>query len=315
MSFHKLSILAETAIAVRHEPPAHGIHVLVSLSDGHDVFSLSILLDLLAAANRITGSPHFAYEVVAEDRVALAMQRLEAVLPADRLLLLVADAEDRGAFPEALVSGLDRLWRKGGMVGGWGSGCLALAAAGLLARRRFALAAEYRTRLRPTELSFCEDDRVLTSVGKTIVSDMALHLIESCCGRSVMIGAMDYCLIRRAPSDGHPRLCLPAAPLRADPRIALVDRWIDRNIAKQFKTRDLAAEAGVSIRQLERLFLRHTGGTLTDHLDHKRMSFALKLMRETDLGVDEIARSTGHKCYTTFRRKFQRKFGIAPMQS
>lgn len=322
MSVHRLSILPGPVIAPRQTAAAPGLHVLLALPDGHDVFSLSILLDLLAAANRITGAAHFTCEMVAEDRITEALHRLEPLRPAD-LLLLVADAEERGAFPPPLIDALQRLWHSGGAVGAWGSGCLALAEAGMLAGRRFALAAEHRPRLAargagpcPTNLPFCADGRVLTSVGRSVLSDMALHLIDTGCGRATMIAVMDHCLIRRTHDDGCP---VPdralAAPGKMDPRIATVDRWIDRNIARRFGTRDLALTVGLSARQLERLFLRHLDRTPAGHLESKRMSLALKLMRETDLGVAEIARSTGYPCPAAFRRKFKRRFGTTPRRA
>lgn len=104
-------------------------------------------------------------------------------------------------------------------------------------------------------------------------------------------------------------------PALIDPRIATLDRWIEDNISRRFKACDLAPTVGLSVRQLERLFLRHLDRTPAEHLEHKRLSLALTLtlMRQTNLGVDGIARSTGHRCLATFRRKFRRKFGTSPV--
>lgn len=316
MTVQRLSIQPETATAVRMDAASEGLQVLVALPEGHDVLSLAILLDLLAATNRRAGAAAFSCKVLAENQIPAALRRLEAAVPANRLLLLVADAEGAPPHPPDLVAALGAVWRKGGQVGGWGAGCLALAQAGLLEGRRFALSPSLRgTGLRPCSAAFCVDDRVLTSVGKTLVSDLALHLIEARCGRAAMIAAMDHCLIRRTPGDSAPGLDLVAMePDRIDPRIATLDRWIDRNIAQRFRACDLAPRVGLSSRQLERLFQRHLRRSPADHLEHKRMTLALRLLRETELGLDDIARSTGHPCPATFRRRFKRKFGIAPQR-
>ncbi|NEY92066.1 helix-turn-helix domain-containing protein [Tabrizicola oligotrophica] len=219
--------------------------------------------------------------------------------------VLIADAEVPGnpavGFRDALV----RHWHRGGMVGAWGGGCVALVEAGMLA---------HRPDFVPAGQSFRDDGRVLTSIGKAMVSDLVRHLIRLRCGQQVMIGAMDHCLIRRTPDDGRAGFGHPAArPAPIAPRIATLDRWIEDNISRRFKACDLAPTVGLSVRQLERLFLRHLDRTPAEHLEHKRLSLALTLMRQTNLGVDGIARSTGHRCLATFRRKFRRKFGTSPV--
>lgn len=319
MSFHELSILTGPAIPAPRDAAVPGLRVVVALPEQYDIIALSILLDLLAAANRFAGIARFTCDVVPQHRAAEAMRQVEGPLPA-RHLLLVADGDMRGGFPPDLLATLARVWQAGGRVGGWGAGCLALAEAGLLADGHFAMAADHRPglpgnghRLRPADQSFCDHQRVLTSVGKAILSDMVLHLIRQECGHQVMVGAMDHCQIHRSPGDGRlaPAPAL-AEPATLDPRIAAVNDWIDSNMARPFKACDLAAVAGLSVRQLERMFQRHMNRTPAAHLEHRRLSHALKLLRETDMAVNEIARSTGFLRPTAFRRRFRRKFGTLP---
>ncbi|MFT4149764.1 MAG: helix-turn-helix domain-containing protein [Paracoccaceae bacterium] len=315
MSFHEIPLLAGSAVPAPHPVAAAGLRIVVAMARDHDLMSLSILLDLLAAANRVLGQAYFHCDLVPEGHLAEAMQRQAGPRPP---LLLVADAIDRTGFPRAVPVELARLWAAGGQVGGWGTGCLALAEAGLLSGRRFVMGAQARhgflrhwPDLCPVDRSFCEDERVLTSVGKSVLSDMVLHLIHQKCGQQVMVGAMDRCLIRRAPGDGI--LDLPAVRTALpDPRILAIDRWIEGNIARAFRPCQLAAVAGISMRQLERLFAREMGRTPTEHVDCRRMAHARRLMRDTDMAIEDIARASGHLSTATFRKKFRRRFGVAP---
>lgn len=316
MSFHAEFVQAGAAAALAQEP--HALHVQVLLPAQHDVFSLAILLDLLAAANRIAGHQVFCCEVAGAAALNTGLAAL-ATKPAASCLVLIADCHGPASFPQSLCDSLLRLWQNGAVVGAWGAGVLALAKAGLLTQRSFALCAEARPvlatqwpELVPTDRSFCQQDRVLTSVGRFILSDMVLQLIQQRCGRKVMVAVMDHYLIQRGPEDSYRGRAQPVARARKiDPRVAKIDAWIGNNLDQRFSAQDVAGAFDLSTRHLERLFQRNLNRTPAAHIEDLRLAKAMRLMRETSLSVDDIARATGHGCRSTFQRRFKRKFGIS----
>ena len=56
----------------------------------------------------------------------------------------------------------------------------------------------------------------------------------------------------------------------------------------------------------------HTGKSFTEYLEGVRLNQAMKLLRESDAGVTEIAVRCGFTTQNTFYKAFRRRFGISP---
>ena len=70
----------------------------------------------------------------------------------------------------------------------------------------------------------------------------------------------------------------------------------------------------VSQSHLSRLFKRFTGETFTEYLKNVRLTHACRLLRETDLTVDEIAGQCGLRDIPSFYRAFNSYKGMTPNQ-
>jgi transcriptional regulator GlxA family with amidase domain len=77
----------------------------------------------------------------------------------------------------------------------------------------------------------------------------------------------------------------------------------------------LARSAGISLRQLERLFRRHLGRGVQEHYRRIRLDRARVLLRESSLPVLEIALSTGFASASQFSRAYRRAFGESPTET
>jgi AraC-like DNA-binding protein len=89
-----------------------------------------------------------------------------------------------------------------------------------------------------------------------------------------------------------------------------------RFTAPDFGPREAAAEAGISLRYLQKLFTAR-GTSCTNFLRSVRLDHAAcQLHRRTLLGprrpISEIAYASGFNDYTHFARQFRRRFGRAP---
>jgi AraC-like DNA-binding protein len=74
----------------------------------------------------------------------------------------------------------------------------------------------------------------------------------------------------------------------------------------------LAREAGLSVSQYTRRFRDLFGTTPVRFLIDRRIDHARRLLRETTLGLDRIARELGYRDQTFFSRQFKAETGIAP---
>ena len=77
----------------------------------------------------------------------------------------------------------------------------------------------------------------------------------------------------------------------------------------------LAALAGVSLRQLERLFAAHLGRTVSDTYLEVRLAQAEQLLRSTGMTVTAVAMACGFPSASHFSRCYARRFGLAPSRA
>lgn len=90
--------------------------------------------------------------------------------------------------------------------------------------------------------------------------------------------------------------------------------YLEKNIGSDLRVTDIAAENGVSVRTLERLFLRTLGRTPGDYLMELRLSRAARMLRESDLPVTRIVQRAGFSNHAYFTRSFRRRFSLCPRE-
>jgi len=74
----------------------------------------------------------------------------------------------------------------------------------------------------------------------------------------------------------------------------------------------LAARAGVSAAHFARVFKRHTGMSVTDFVNAKRIMMAKEMLRRTDRSVGEVAERCGFDSLPHFHRVFRALTGTTP---
>ena len=74
----------------------------------------------------------------------------------------------------------------------------------------------------------------------------------------------------------------------------------------------VAAAAGMSRRTLDRIFAADLGRTVHDYLVDLRMQDARQLLRQTSLRVTEVARRSGYRSLTPFKKMFTARTGMPP---
>ncbi|MFU1479462.1 GlxA family transcriptional regulator [Roseovarius sp. C7] len=90
---------------------------------------------------------------------------------------------------------------------------------------------------------------------------------------------------------------------------------MEQNIEHPLRTAEIADQAGISIRQLERLFLTHVQTTPAKYYTRLRLKQARKLASDTKLTFLEIAIACGFSSSTALSNAFQREFGLTPRQA
>jgi AraC-like DNA-binding protein len=97
-------------------------------------------------------------------------------------------------------------------------------------------------------------------------------------------------------------------------RLRKLFEHVEANYASRITLPDAAAIAGLSKPQFHAVFKKATGMTLVDYLTQVRLTHAVRLLRETDRSIAEIATQVGFADQSYFDRRFRRHFGRTPRQ-
>lgn len=88
--------------------------------------------------------------------------------------------------------------------------------------------------------------------------------------------------------------------------------YITSNLHRTILSREIAADAGVSLNYLNRLFSEQYGMTLNEYVNHLRIIEAKKLIERTDIPLSELYRQVGYQTPQNFGKQFQKQAGCTP---
>jgi transcriptional regulator GlxA family with amidase domain len=203
------------------------------------------------------------------------------------------------------------------------TGAWALAEAGLLDglrvtthwRHADALALAYpRIRVEPDKI-YIRQEGVYTSAGITAGIDLALALVEEDHGPSLALAVARELVVHLKRAGGQrqfsERLSLSTS---ADSPLAELNGWMLDNLAEDLCLARLAARCHISPRQLARRFKAAFGTTPAKYVERLRMDEASQLLLSGRHGLDRVAAAVGFRSADVFRRAFERRFGVTPIQ-
>lgn len=84
------------------------------------------------------------------------------------------------------------------------------------------------------------------------------------------------------------------------------------NIEDPLKLSELAAMVGVSVRQLERLFMAFLNTSPSRYYLEIRLEKARNLLRQTEMSITDISVLCGFTSPTHFSRAYRKLYSIAP---
>jgi len=99
-----------------------------------------------------------------------------------------------------------------------------------------------------------------------------------------------------------------------DPALAKAIRFIRTHAERPMTVTDVAAQAGLSRRALERRFETALGRTPAAEIRRLRMEQAKRLLETTDLPVPDVAEQSGFGSPEYLAAVFRRAFGLTPLK-
>lgn len=284
----------------------------------------------LRVANRLAGRELYRWSVISRDGKSVTASNGMSLL-ADRgiegkqdfsWVVVCAGFEPERAFDRATRKWLVGLNSRNVDLGAIDTGSFFLAWAGLLDGYRACTHWEsldsFREAFPKVEVDsglFVIDRNRLTCAGGTAALDMMLHLISLQHGHRLAAGVSEQFIhARMRPPSDKQRMEAPARQGVTHPGLAQALSLMEKNLEEPLNAGDLAKKAGLSLRQLERLFHRHFSMTPHRYYLDLRLQRARALLQYSDLAVVEIAVASGFASPAHFSRAYRSWAGKAPTE-
>jgi transcriptional regulator GlxA family with amidase domain len=222
---------------------------------------------------------------------------------------------------KALYSWLRQLQRSGIIVGALCTGAWVLAKAGLLDGRRCAIHWEnlpgFAEAFPEADVYadlFEVDKNIYTCAGGTASLDMMFQIINEDHGETVVNRVCEQCLTDRVRNP-HDRQRLP---LRArlgihNTKVLFIIELMEANISEPLSLVELANYAGLSRRQIERLFRRAMGRSPARYYLELRLDRARHLLLQSNLPVVEVAVACGFVSASHFSKCYREFYARSPL--
>jgi transcriptional regulator GlxA family with amidase domain len=239
----------------------------------------------------------------------------------DTLVVAGGGGVDAACHDLALISWISAAGENARRVTSVCSGVFLLAAAGLVSGRRVTThwAREQQLREAHPEVTvdcdpiFITDGRVWTSAGITAGLDLALALVEDDHGREIAhaVAKELVMFLRRPGTQSQFSVPLWSRQPRTGP-IRTVVSAIHADPGAAYGIAELAGQAGLSPRHLQRKFTAEVGMSPAAYVERVRIEAAQRALTEGDDPVEAIARRCGFGTAETLRRAFHRYARVTP---
>lgn len=239
------------------------------------------------------------------------------------LVLLLPGASARFEPSKPTIDAIRAAYAHGAIVGGHGTGCLTMAAAGLLDGRSAAIhqplaalmAARYPAVDARPQVLYHDEGQLVTGAGAGVGLDLYLHLLRREHGAWVG-SAIAREMLAPPHREGHQAQSFARAcpPYAVDDHLAAVLSWAAANVHRVVPVEEMAARALMSVRTFNRRFKAVTGTTPKAWLMHQRLARAQEMLETTSMSIDEVARNIGYASGTVFREQFVKHRGMPPRE-
>ncbi|UFM64924.1 GlxA family transcriptional regulator [Paracoccus sp. MA] len=290
--------------------------------------SFAAAIEPLRLANRLAGRELYEWRLIGEQAQTATCSNGTRILLDGPLTetrrddtVLVCGGLDVGrATTRSVLAWLRREARRGTRIGALCTGTWVLAEAGLLDGRRCTIHWEnqdgFAERFPDVTLIrtvFVEDGNRLTAAGGTAAIDLMLRQIARDHGAELASRVADQMIHTAIRSEeDHQRLSVPTRIGARHPRLAQVVARMEANIEDPISPARLASEAGMSPRQLERLFARYLGRSPKRYYMEIRLERARNLLLQTEMSVMEIALASGFASAAHFSKCYRATYGCTP---
>lgn len=299
------------------------------------MIAFTTAIEPLRIANRFLPDALYSWKVLSVDgNPVRASNGLE--ISVDGCLDDIVDLSHLDERPDMVVicSGLDvdqletkhtkasirKLYRTGANIAGLCTASWVLADAGLLDGKKCAIHWEnmpgFIEKFPNADVHadlFEVDGRIYTCAGGTAALDMMLYIISQTHEEGVINKICEQCLTDRVRSStDRQRLPLRARLGVQNAKLLSIIEVMEANISEPLALTEIAADANLSRRQIERLFRQNLGRSPARYYSELRLDRAKHLLLQSNLPIVDIAIASGFVSASHFSKCYRDQFGKPP---
>ena len=285
-------------------------------------------LEPLRMANRMSGRLLYEWRIISRrGEPVQASNGVEVVtaggiddIERSKILCVVSGLDVHTHEDDRVFGFMRRMSRQGAVVGALCTGSYLLARSGLLDNRRCTIhwenlggfTEEFPHIKVSSDLYEVDNDR-FTCSGGTAALDMMLHLIGRQHGQQLANDISEQFIHDRIrePHD-HQRMELRTRLGVSHPKLIAVIADMETNLEEPLSQTELAIRAGLSTRQLERLFRKYLNSTPTRYYLNLRLQRARHLLVQTSMSILSVALACGFVSASHFSKCYRECFGRTP---
>jgi transcriptional regulator GlxA family with amidase domain len=298
------------------------------LSPNFSMIAFTAAVEPLRIANRLSGRDLYDWRIYSVDgRPVRSSCRIELTPEGDlevagkiETIVVCSGVDVHMHTDKPLLSWLRRMDRRGADIGAICTATFLLAKAGLLD--------DYRCTIHWENLpSFCEqfpeievttelfeiDRNRFTCSGGTAAIDLMLNMIARQHGHELAAQVADQFMHERIRDEhDHQRMSLPARLGVRHSKLLGVISLMEQNLEEPLSRSELAVSAGLSTRQLERLFRKYLNRSPARYYLELRLNKARLLLLQTNMSVIDVALACGFVSASHFSKCYRDFFGRTP---
>ncbi len=285
-------------------------------------------LEVLRTANRFLGETFYGWRILSSDGLpvtsANGVTMVADASPADTsgldILFVCTGFHPEAHCSERTLAWLRNMHRHGVHLGAISTGTFVLAKAGVIGERRCTIHGDNTAALREMfdEIDLVDgvfeiDRNLYTCAGGTSAIDMFIHIVSTDHGERFAADiAHQFQQDRvRAATEHQSKPKRSGLRLKSSKLANALD-LMEENIESPLASDELAERVGVSPRQLQRLFKKHTGRAPKDFYLNLRLNHGRLLLLQTSLPVLEVAIASGFSSHAHFTKCYSDRFGYPP---
>jgi transcriptional regulator GlxA family with amidase domain len=307
----------------------HNIDFL--LVENFSMISFAAAIEPLRIANKLLGKRQFNYRCVSVDGKpvfasnGLPMQtgiRIEDTERPDQIVVCASDNVETLQLPPGIGACLRRFERHDTQISAICTGSFLLAEFGILRDRECTIHWEYEkvfserfplARLRNDIV--VEDSGLLTCCGGTAPIELMIRMIGRMIGDDFSRAVAEIAIHHDIRDDSvNQRYDLRTRLNVSNSKFLECVRAMESNIENPVTSRQLSAQLGLSLRQIQRMFRKYTGIGPIKYYTNLRLEAARTFLRRSPMGINEIAVATGFTSHSHFARIYRNHFGVSPRE-